>query len=112
MTEIIISGPNGERRVFEGETFVLQPGEKVVGLDKSGAGHISGLGDIVEKLARPVAILLGKQGCSACAARKEILNIWRKLGAKNVAELLKMTLTHTPEQVAEEIKVRLNDSNI
>ena len=109
--EIIISGPNGERRVFEGEEFILGPEEKVLRSSKQDIvkSDGTGLGDIIEILAKPIAIILGKQHCSGCAARKTILNIWRQLGSKNVAELLKMTATHTSEEVATEIQRRLDN---
>lgn len=121
MTWIILQGPNGQRKVQEGEPYRLEPGEMVVGSDKSGAGSAdwallnkqalesgSSLGDFVAALAKPAAILLGKTNCKSCDVRKLIIDLRKKLGFNGVWMFMKMSLTESPETVAQKIREALD----
>lgn len=68
------------RRVFESLPAEAQANPKIrrdFGIDPPEAGV--GLGDLVERVARPVAKLLGLQDCGGCKARQKRWNRVRLL---------------------------------
>jgi len=134
MNWITITGPNGRRKVEEGATFILALGESVVGSESDGLqdhvdidqtkidqelaeiSHIAGnpgfgMGDMIAILAGPVALVLGKTNCASCEVRKMIFNVWRKLGAKAVWKLVKMSLDEPPETVAARLREILEENH-
>lgn len=110
MKVVIIEGPNGRRTVPPGP-LTLTEGERVVGSefvigeDKTGISW----GDAVAVLAKPFALILGKTDCKSCELRKEILNLYHKLGFTTVRELMAMSLKEPPYIVAGEIIRRLQE---
>lgn len=62
-------------RVAPGELAWLPPGVK----------PMRGLGDVVERLARPVAKVLGLEGCGGCKKRQETLNKLVPFGGKDTS---------------------------
>lgn len=76
------------RRVFESLPPEVQANPQVrrdLGIDPPlppGEDGI-GLGDIVERMARPVAKLLGLKDCGGCKARQKRLNRVRLLRGRN-----------------------------
>jgi len=134
MNFIIIDGPDGRRKVEEGATFILALGESVVGSESDGLqDHVDidqtkldqelaelshtagnpgfGMGDMIAILAKPVALVLGKTDCASCEVRKMIFNIWRKLGAKAVWKLVKMSMNEPAETVAARLREILEENH-
>lgn len=65
------------RRVFESLPAEIQANPKIrreFGIDPPLPVTRVGLGDVVERLARPFARVLGVEDCSGCKKRKERLN--------------------------------------
>ena len=88
---IILDGPNGKRVVEAGLPYKLQPGEKIVGSERSNEIQVEhkklrqlaedqgvGVGDLVAKLTKAFGI----KPCSACEQRRKILNRLRLNGWK------------------------------
>ena len=139
MHYIILEGPEGTREVQAGKAYKLKPGEKITGTRKDESVpdmvetdparillasmeqelHTEDgyrLGDWVGWIAKPVALLLGKQDCMSCEARKATLNattvLMKKHGdieAKKIVKgLLKRSLKEEPEVILKELKEHLN----
>jgi len=105
MNWIIIDGPNGRRKVEEGQPYVLAPSERIVGAEGSSnvtdssemkelseAFEAEGilLGDAIAKATK----MIGFRQCSSCSRRQEWLNEWHRRGkafVKEIADKLKRT---------------------
>lgn len=114
MACVILKDIEGNKReIPENVPFEKLPGEKIVGINvncglKEGekprlpntfmilAGELNaeigeGKGDWIKALAKPVAKLLGKTGCSNCEARRIVTNAYAKLKGKHgQAEALRL----------------------
>jgi hypothetical protein len=80
-----------------GVSFTLLPGEFVVGAGSNCNGSASpislqreldeaiggGAGDWIRDMAKPIARLLGKEGCSKCEARRITTNAYTQLKARH-----------------------------
>jgi len=110
-----ITGETRNLSVAIGESVPMLPGEIVVGAGSSCNGEASpqtlqqeldsaigsGSGDWIRDLAKPLAKLLGKEGCSKCEARRLATNAYGKLKDKHgqlealriIKELWQMSLT-------------------
>ena len=88
---IILDGPNGKRVVEAGLPYKLQPGEKIVGSERSNEMQEEhnklkrlakeqgiGVGDLVAKLTK----VFGIKPCASCEQRRQILNRLRIDGWK------------------------------
>ena len=97
---IILQGPNGQRKVQEGEPYRLALGEIVIGSEKNIAaqkewGELQTLseqqgiawGDMVAAATK----VLGIKPCSSCEKRRQIMNEVNKLGVAKAFELIKAT---------------------
>jgi hypothetical protein len=125
------------RLVPAGKSYVLNPGEKVIGSDKTCGGTIqlvhpnkpdlgklrneldaaigSGAGDWIKMLARPLAKLVGKEGCSMCEARRIATNAYGQLKEKHgqleairiIKDLWAMSYKVSGDEVLAELKKHL-----
>ena len=136
---IILKGPTGEREVrastaTESFPYRLLPGEVIIGtrLDNSVPSYASvdpaallvaeiegelgtdgkGVGDWAKRLLKPVALLLGKQNCLSCEARRLVLNAVTKLTEKHgkveakriIKDLLVRSLKEEPSEILQSLK--------
>lgn len=135
---IKLQTPDGSTRyIANGQPYMLAPGEKRVGVDKTcGDGRPvkdamtaaqlekaallkelnaelgSGAGDWVKLFAKPTAALLNKQNCMSCEVRKVVLNAYARLKARyGLLEALRMIKDLEVKSLAggkdEEILTRL-----
>jgi len=136
---IILEMPDGDRRlVVAGMPYRMRPGEKVVGADPTcGAAKVDykapgkddlktlkeeideavggGVGDWIKVLAKPFAKLAGKEGCSACEARRIATNAYAQLKGKHgqfkamsiMKELWELSFTAEPDAVLAKLKTYL-----
>jgi len=135
---LLKDGAGNIRKIPENTPFEKLPEEKIVGIDvncglKEGelprspntftvlakelnAEIGEGKGDWIKALAKPVARLLGKTGCSNCEARRIVTNAYGKLKAKHgqakALQLIKdlwITSTGNPEEALLALKEHLKD---
>jgi hypothetical protein len=131
---ILLKGPAGERKVMEGIPYRRLPGEVIAGtqlddavpayanVDPAAAlvaeieGELGtegkGIGDWAKRLLKPVALLLGKQNCLSCEARRLVLNAVTKLTEKHgqveakriIKDLLARSLKAPPSEILQSLK--------
>ena len=129
---IIITCPSGrEHRIAEGAEYIMRE------LCPDGSGEISSeigsdvrqldalladggirWGDAVERLAAPIAALIGVSKCTPCQVRKTILNAQRALCARHgkvrglilISKLIKRSLSEPAETVMKELSDALSNS--
>lgn len=121
---ITLRGPNGDRQVAEGVAYTKLPGEVVVG--GTGDGPVDGIierlgmsaglpiGTAAAMLLHPLAMVFGKEGCTACQGRAMALDFFTRLtqkhGAIKSVMLLKELFTiaaSEPDAVAGRIREML-----
>ena len=99
-TWVVIHGPDGKRRVKPGEQFRLEPGERVVGMERDGQAET---GDLISELAARLGIAaadliglgakaLGIEPCPTCQMRDKVLRRIREIGVGKAAWLLWRTI--------------------
>jgi hypothetical protein len=132
---IRLKSPDGTiRLVKSGEAYRALPGEIVDGVDRTCGSTIAlperpknpakqlrdelneaigaGAGDWIHTLAKPLAKLVGKEGCSACEARRLATNAYAQLKGKHgqfeamriMKELWTMSFTQNPDEVLHKLE--------
>lgn len=114
MIYIVIEGPNGQRKVKEGVSYTLAPGERVVRsesvdppdrsiylLDKL-AGYF---GIAVADLIKYAALAFGIEPCPTCEMRYKILNVIAEIGLFKAIRLLYKTIRGRELSEAESAQV-------
>jgi hypothetical protein len=130
-----LRSPDGTiRLVRSGEAYRKLPGEVVDGVDRTCGGIVpeahlpknpakqlreelneaigSGAGDWIHTLAKPLAKLVGKEGCTACEARRLATNAYAQLKGKHgkleamriMKELWTMSFTQEPDEVLHKLE--------
>jgi len=135
--------PDGNIRKVEtdvGESVAMLPGEIVYAVSQNCDGDFSagipqlmseqrslfqelqqeigpGAGDFIKTIANPIARFMGKEGCTACEARRIVTNAFGKLKTKYglikaaniLRELWEMSMKDEGEKVLEKLQEHLNN---
>lgn len=134
---VLQSAEGTHRRVEAGKPYNLQPGERVLHIDRGCTGVLppplfgvqasimkeldavvgNGMGNWIKTLAGPVARAMGKTHCTACEARRVVANAYAKLKAKygklealvKIKELWMLSTKESGDKVLYKLKEYLSD---